>query len=75
MAMITIDGKEYEADALSPEARAQLMNLQVTDQKIAELQSQMAIYQTARGAYAHQLLALLPADHVPANTESVSLVQ
>lgn len=60
MAIITIDGKEYDADALSTEAKNQLISLQVTDQKIADLQTQMAIYQTARAAYARELLGLLP---------------
>ena len=61
MATVTIDNKEYDADALSAEAKTQLVNLQVTDQKIAELQTQMAIYQTARAAYARELLTVLPA--------------
>jgi hypothetical protein len=61
MATITIDGKEYDADTLSNEVKAQLISLQVTDQKIAELQTQMAIYQTARAAYAREVLAQLPA--------------
>lgn len=63
MATITIDGKEYDAAALSAEAQASLISLQVTDQKIAELQSQMAIYQTARSAYARELMALLPQEN------------
>jgi hypothetical protein len=54
-ATVTIDGKEYELAALSDEARAQLLNLRVTDQEIARLQRQIAIAQTARGAYARAL--------------------
>lgn len=60
MENIIIDGKSYDAETFSPEARAQLVSLQVTDQKIAEQQAVMAIYQTARAAYARELLALLP---------------
>lgn len=60
MATITIDGKEYDTAALSAEAQASLISLQVTDQKIADLQSQMAIYQTARAAYAREIMASLP---------------
>lgn len=63
MATITIDGKEYDADALSAEAKAQIISLQVTDQKIADLQAEMAIYQTARLAYSRELLALLSAQN------------
>ena len=61
MPKITIDNQEYELDTLSGDAKAQLLSLQITDQKIAELQAQMAIYQTARLAYARALSTLLPA--------------
>ncbi|NMM25959.1 MAG: hypothetical protein HHJ12_01435 [Glaciimonas sp.] len=73
MTTITIDGKEYDADTLSDEARAQLISLQVTDQKIAEHQAQMAIYQTARAAYGRELLALLPAEAKPAEPATTGL--
>jgi hypothetical protein len=60
MANITIDNQEYDLDKLSAEAKAQLLSLQVTDQKIAQLQQDLAIAQTARNAYAQALAALLP---------------
>ena len=60
MATITIDGKDYDTDSLSTEANNQIVSLQVTDQKIAETQALIAIYQTARAAYARELLAALP---------------
>ena len=60
MATITIDGVDFDVDALSVEAKTQLANMQVTDQKIVDLQTQLAIYQTARAAYARELLTLLP---------------
>lgn len=56
---ITIDGKEYVLDKLSDNARAQIVNLRVTDQEIARLQTQLAIVQTARAAYAQVLTAEL----------------
>jgi len=52
MANITIDGKEYDVEKLSDAAKAQLMSLQLTDKKIAELNTELAIVQTARNAYA-----------------------
>jgi len=52
---VSIDGKEYVLDALNENARAQLLNLNVTDQEIARLQQQIAIAQTARAAYARAL--------------------
>ena len=61
MDTIKIDDKEYKFSELSEEARAQLLSLQATDTKIAELQRDMAIAQTARMAYARALNELLPA--------------
>jgi Family of unknown function (DUF6447) len=55
MATIKIDGKDYDTDKLSAQARAQLTSLQVTDAEIQRLQIQLAIAQTARSAYAKAL--------------------
>lgn len=60
MSKITIDGKEYDSESLSADAKAQLISLQVTDQEIQRLNIQMAIAQTARNAYAKALSELLP---------------
>ena len=56
---ITIDGNDYALDDLSANARSQIVNLRVTDQEIARLQTQLAIAQTARAAYAQALKAEL----------------
>ena len=40
---ITIDGTEYDLDALSDSAKSQLAHIQMTDQEIARLQQQLAI--------------------------------
>lgn len=58
---LTIDGKEYALDALSDTARTQIVNLRITDQEIARLQTQLAIAQTARIAYANALAGELAA--------------
>lgn len=60
MQIITIDGKDYDTDHLSEEAKSQLANVQLTDQEIQRLQFQLAIAQTARNAYAQALNAALP---------------
>jgi len=60
MQIITIDGIEYDTDMLSEDAKAQLLSMRITDQKIANLQSELAILQTARSAYARELLVQLP---------------
>jgi len=56
---ITIDGTQYALEDLSANARSQIVNLRVTDQEIARLQTQLAIAQTARAAYAQALAAEL----------------
>lgn len=63
MPMIKIDDVEYDTDKLSEIAKAQLMNLQVVDQKIAATQQELAIQQTARNAYAQTLKDALAAQN------------
>jgi hypothetical protein len=60
MPTINIDGKEFELDQLSTDARAQLQSMQFVDAELARLQAQAAAYQTARMAYAKALQAALP---------------
>lgn len=67
MANITIDGKEYDLESLSDNARAQLGSMRVADQEIAALQSKMALAQTARNAYAQGLAQNLPDKEAAAN--------
>jgi hypothetical protein len=62
MPTITIDNKNYDLDALSDEARAQLASIQFVDQELARLQAKSAAMQTARIAYARALGELLPKD-------------
>lgn len=59
MSIIRIDEIDYEFDLLAEEAKAQLLSVQHTDQKIAELQRDLAIAQTARASYANALRELL----------------
>lgn len=56
---ITIDGVEYAADQLPEAARAQVVNLRATDQEILRLEQQLAIFRTARAAYAQALKSQL----------------
>jgi len=60
MSTITIDDTQYTEDSLSNEAKAELVSMQICDQRIATLQSDLAIAQTARNAYASALKSLLP---------------
>jgi len=60
MPTIKFDEKEYDTETLSDEAKAQLNMLVATDNKILELQRDLAIAQTARNAYYRALGELLP---------------
>lgn len=55
MPIITIDDKEYESDSLSAIVKEQLQSLQFVDNELNRLKSQMAVFQTARAAYANAL--------------------
>lgn len=59
MSRITIDGVEYDLEALTEEAKSQLVGLQAVNRRITSLQEELAIHQTARNAYAAALKALL----------------
>lgn len=61
---LTIDGTDYNVADLSENARAQVLNLRVTDQEIQRLNQQLAIAQTARTAYANALKEELPEKEV-----------
>lgn len=57
---VTIDGKEYPLDDLNEVAKNQLVNLRAADQKIAAVQQELAMFQTARNTYAKLLAENLP---------------
>ncbi len=60
MPKMTIDGQEYDTEELSDQAKAQLVSIQLVDGKIADLNNELAIMQTARNTYAKALTELLP---------------
>jgi len=64
MTTITIDNKEYDLNALSEEAKAQLVSIQFVDQELQRVNAQAAVLQTARVAYAKALNEALGADLV-----------
>ncbi len=64
---LTIDGVEYAADQLSDAARTQVVNLRATDQEILRLEQQLAIFRTARSAYAQALKNQLNEVKAPAH--------
>ena len=60
MTMIKIDGREYDTETFTPEAKAQLQSLQFVEGELVRLQAQTSVLQTARNAYANALKAALP---------------
>ena len=52
---IDIDGKSYEYDSLSEEARAQIINIQFVDNQIQQLKNELAVADTARIGYMNAL--------------------
>ncbi|EDM69399.1 hypothetical protein RAZWK3B_11692 [Roseobacter sp. AzwK-3b] len=59
MPKITVDGTEYNSEDLSDNGKAQLASLQFLEQQMVKLKSEIAVYQTARNAYAQALKAEL----------------
>jgi len=59
MPKITIDDVDYNTEDLSDNGKAQLASLQFLEQQMAKLKNEIAIYQTARAAYAQALKAEL----------------
>ncbi|HEU4843280.1 MAG TPA: hypothetical protein VFT05_03355 [Burkholderiaceae bacterium] len=57
---IQINGTEYKLSDLSEQARQQLNMVRASDARLAELQRDLAITQTARSAYVAELAKLLP---------------
>ncbi len=62
MAKVTVDGREYDSENMSDEAKQQLANVQICEQQIQKLQREIAIAKTARQAYVGALKEALPAD-------------
>ena len=52
---ITIDNRQYELSQLTEHARAQIINLRAVDGEIAKTEQRLAIFKTARAAYAQTL--------------------
>ncbi len=57
---VTVDGVSYKVSTLSEAAQAQVENLRFVDAQMAELNSKLAVYQTARNSYQAALQQLLP---------------
>ena len=59
MPNINIDGKDYDTNMMSSEAKAQLASLQFVEKELQRLNAQIAVHNTARAAYFNALKAAL----------------
>lgn len=59
MPKITVDGIEYNTEDLTDNGKAQLASLQFLEGQMTKLKNEIAVYQTARNAYAQALKAEL----------------
>ena len=62
MPKITVDDIEYNTEDLSENGKAQLASLQFLEAQMGKIKSEIAVYQTARSAYAAALKAELETD-------------
>jgi len=62
MPIIKIDDIEYNTEDLSDNGKAQVASLQFLDAQMTKLQSEIAVYQTARNSYIAALKAEIAAD-------------
>ena len=60
MTTVTIDNIEYPLNSLSTDAKNQFASLQFVDQKLAQLEAEIAVFKTARIGYSKALQAALP---------------
>ena len=60
MPKININGREYELDDMSDEAKGQIGMIQMVEIEIRRLDGQIAIHKTARGAYERALIEAFP---------------
>ena len=55
MSLMKIDGKDYNIELFSEEAKNQLASIQFVDGELVRLQAMVAALQTARIAYSNEL--------------------
>lgn len=60
--MVTVDGKEYDPDTMSDNAKRLISNIQYTDAELARLRLANAAMQTARQSYVGALKRELEKD-------------
>lgn len=62
MATLTVEGKQYDLDSLSVEAKANASAITFTDSKIKQLEQELMMARAARAFYVSELIKSLPSE-------------
>ncbi|MBP7543891.1 MAG: hypothetical protein KA749_00065 [Acidovorax sp.] len=58
--IVTISGKDYEFDALSPTAQNLIVSVTAADARLEQLRAELSMIQLARDVYVKSLVESLP---------------
>lgn len=68
MATLIVEGKQFDMEDLTEQARTLASSVAFCDKKINQLEAELAMVKMARSGYAQQLVAELPASEAPKKT-------
>ena len=60
MPQVQINGKDYDVDSLSDDAKQNLASLQFVQNELKRLEAKVAVFKTSEAAYGRALNELLP---------------
>jgi len=60
MSQVQIDGKNYDIDSLSDDAKKNLASLQFVQAELKRLEAKVAVFKTSEAAYSRAINQLLP---------------
>ncbi len=60
MPQVQINGKDYDVDSLSDDAKKNLASLQFVQAELKRLEAKVAVFKTSESAYGRALTQLLP---------------
>ena len=60
MPQVQVNGKDYDLDSLSDDAKSNLASLQFVQSELKRLEAKVAVFKTSEAAYGRALSQLLP---------------
>ena len=60
MSQVQIDGKNYDLDSLSDDAKKNLASLRFVQTELQRLEAKVAVFKTSEAAYSSAIKKLLP---------------